>query len=108
MVGRLGLDKVDENNEYLPYSNNEIEITINNENKGIKNLPVVENYEDNYKINNQLMTYDITEINGTLLDRDLKYLFDNSFINEHEYNVSNNKIYLLNNKLNRDVYKRQI
>ena len=43
----------------------------------------------------------ITEINGTLLDRDLKYLFDNSFINENEYNIANHKIYLLNNKLNR-------
>ena len=32
-----------ENNEYLPYNNNEIEITINNENKGTKYLPVVEN-----------------------------------------------------------------
>ena len=43
----------------------------------------------------------ITEINGTLLDRDLKYFFDNSFIDEHEYNVTIHKIYLLSNKLNR-------
>ena len=46
------------------------------------------------------MTYD-TEINGTLIDRDWKYLFNNRFIKEYEYNVSSNKIYLLNKQLNR-------
>ena len=99
LVERLGIDMVYENNEYLPYSNNEIEITINDENKGIKYLPVVENYDDNYKMNNQSITYDITEIDGTLLDRDLIRLFDSCLI--YEYNVSNNKIYLLDNKINR-------
>ena len=91
------------NNEYVPCIKAEIAAIVDdgNDDNGIKYLPVVENYEDNYKINNQLMTYDITEINGTLLDRDLKYLFDNSFIDEHEYNVTIHKIYSLNNKLNR-------
>ena len=48
LVERLGIDMVYENNEYLPYSNNDIEITINDENNGIKYLPVVENYDNNY------------------------------------------------------------
>ena len=99
LLERLVLDVVYENDEYLPDNNNELEIIIN-ENKGIKYLPVVEYYEDNYGINNRLMIYD-TEINGTLLDRDWKYLCNNRFIKEYEYKVSSNKIYSLNKKLNR-------
>ena len=34
LVERLGVDTVDENNEYLPCSNSKIEITINDENNG--------------------------------------------------------------------------
>ena len=43
--------------------------------------------------------YDITEIDGTLLDRDLIHLFDSCLI--YEYNVSNHKMFLLKNKINR-------
>ena len=42
------------------------------------------------------MTYD-TKINGTLPDRDWKYLFNNNVV--IEYNVANNKICLLNKNL---------
>ena len=45
------------------------------------------------------MTYD-TEINGTLPDRDWKYLFNNRSIT-YEYNVADNKMYLLNKNLYR-------
>ena len=76
LVERLGIETVDENNEYLPCSNSKIEIIIDEENNGIKYLPVVENYDDNYKMNNKIITYDLTDIDRTLLDRDLIYLFD--------------------------------
>ena len=62
MYKRQGIDTVDENNEYLPCSNSEIEIIINNEHDGIKYLPVVENYDDTYKMNNQIITYDLSLI----------------------------------------------
>ena len=97
LLERLGLDVVYENDEYLPDNNKELEITVN-ENKGIQYLPVVEYYGDNYSIN-RLITYDITEIDGTLLDCDLIRLFDSCLI--YEYNVSSNKISLLNKNLYR-------
>ena len=84
--------------EYLPDTNNKYEIIIS-ENKDIRYLPVVEYNRDDYSIN-LLITND-TEINGTLLDRDWKYLVNNNFINKHEYNVANNKICLLNKNLDR-------
>ena len=95
-----------ENNEYLPCSNNKIEIIINDHNKGIKYLPMVENYDDNYKMNNKIITYDLTDVDRTLLDRDLIYEIElvNKYEivdNYYEYNVSNNKIYSLKNKTNR-------
>ena len=88
-----------ENDEYLPDINNKLELIIN-ENKDIRYLPVVEYYRDDYSIN-QLLIINDTEINGTLLDRDWKYLVNNNCIQEHEYNVANNKIYLLNKNLYR-------
>ena len=46
MCIRDRVDTVEGDNEYLPCSNSEIEITINDDNKGIKYLPVVENYDE--------------------------------------------------------------
>ena len=52
---------------------------------------------DSYSIN--LLVTNDTEINGTLLDRDWKYLVKNNFINKYEYNIAINKICLLNKNL---------
>ena len=65
-------------------------------------LPVVENYDDNYKRNIKIITYDHTNVDRTLLDLDLIYDFE--IVNKYEtvdYYDYNNKIYLLDNKINR-------
>ena len=99
-------------NEYLPCSKIEIVITVDDENNDNNYLPwevtgvVVENYDDNYYMTNKIITYDLTDVDGTILDRDL--IYDIEIVNEYEmfdnyydYNVSNNKIYSLKNKINR-------
>ena len=87
LVERLGVERVDENNEYLPWSKSKIKIIIDDDNNGIKHLPwgvtgvVVENDDDNYG-NNKIITYDLTDVDGTILDRDL--IYDIEIVNKYE------------------------
>ena len=79
---------------------------IRDSNNGIKYLPVVENYDDNYKMNNKIITYH-TDVDRTIPDLDLIYNKPIEIVNEiykmfdNYYNDYNNISYSLNNKINR-------
>ena len=108
LVERLGVEMVNNYNEYLPCSKIEIVITVDGDNNDNNYLPwvvkgvVVENYDD--YMTNMIMT-DNTEVDRTIPDRDMVYdkKLQNKPFNSgnkivEEYKILN-KYYINNNNI---------